>query len=68
MNELIPIENRAVGEGEVPTMNARELHAFHDVGKDFSNWIKDRVEQYSFVENQDFVCSPILASKGARRA
>jgi phage anti-repressor protein len=34
------------------------------VGKDFSNWIKDRIEQYDFLENQDFVCSPVLATNG----
>jgi anti-repressor protein len=25
------------------------------VGKDFSNWIKDRVASYEFAENRDFV-------------
>ena len=24
------------------------------IGKDFSNWIKDRIEKYEFVENHDF--------------
>lgn len=35
-------------------VSARELHQFLMVGKDFSNWIKDRIEKYGFVENQDF--------------
>lgn len=64
MNELIKLGSSKVGEGEVQTVNARDLHAFLEVGKDFSTWIKDRIEQYGFVENQDFVCSPILVSEG----
>lgn len=44
------IDNQAV-----PTVNARELHAYLEIGKDFSNWIKDRIDKYGFVENQDFI-------------
>lgn len=64
MNDLIKIEGRAIGVGQVQTVNARELHAFLEVGKDFSTWIKDRIAQYGFLENQDFVCSPVLGSEG----
>lgn len=53
-----------IGDVVVQTVNARDLHAFLGVGKDFSNWIKDRIAAYSFNENSDFVCSPILASEG----
>ena len=62
--ELIKIEAREISGAIVQTTNARELHAFLEVGRDFSNWIKDRIEQYGFVENRDFVCSSKLASKG----
>lgn len=45
-------------------MNARELHEFLEVGKDFSGWIKGRIEKYGFKENVDFVtCSPKQASE-----
>ncbi|SET61102.1 Phage anti-repressor protein [Nitrosospira multiformis] len=64
MNELIKVEGCTVGNEAVQTVNARELHGFLGVGKDFSTWIRDRVEQYSFLENQDFVCSPVLGSEG----
>ena len=36
------------------TVNARELHAFLQSKQDFSTWIKNRIEKYGFVENQDF--------------
>ncbi|WPJ21729.1 antirepressor [Bacillus phage vB_BpuM-ZY1] len=35
--------------------NARDLHAFLEVGRDFSNWIRGRIEQYGFVEGEDYV-------------
>ena len=55
MNELIQVEERQIGDGTIQTVNARDLHAFLEVGKDFSTWIKGRIEQYSFVEHHDFV-------------
>ncbi len=35
-------------------VNARELHLFLGIGKDFSTWIKKRIEEYKFIENEDF--------------
>lgn len=49
---------------EVQTVDGRTLHAFLQVRRDFTNWIRARIEQYGFVEDRDFVCSPVPASKG----
>lgn len=35
-------------------VNARELHAFLENKRQFADWIKQRIEQYGFVENQDY--------------
>lgn len=35
--------------------NARDLHTFLEVGRDFSNWIRGRIEQYGFVEGEDYL-------------
>lgn len=60
MNELIKIEQK---DG-IETVDARELHEFLRVGKDFSNWIKDRVAKYGFTDGEDFItCTPKLASE-----
>ena len=64
MNQILVISTAKIGENQVQTVNARDLHGFLESGKDFSNWIKDRVESYGFSENSDFVCSPNLASDG----
>lgn len=55
MNALIPVSERLIGAHPVPSVDARELHGFLEVGKDFSSWIKGRIEQYGFVEHHDFV-------------
>jgi anti-repressor protein len=62
-NELVPVYETDTGEKVV---DGRELHQFLEVGRDFTNWIKDRIEKYGFIENDDF--SPVLAktSEGGR--
>lgn len=50
MNELIKITDQ---DGK-RAVSARELYAFLESKRDFSNWIKDRIEKYGFIENQDF--------------
>ena len=35
-------------------VSARELHTFLESKQEFANWIKNRIEKYGFIENQDF--------------
>jgi len=68
---IIPISAGQIADHQTQTVNARDLHAFLEVGKDFSTWIKDRIAQYGFSEHQDYVCienlsSPISGSSKAR--
>ncbi|WP_455474709.1 antA/AntB antirepressor family protein [Bartonella sp. B30(2025)] len=51
---LISISEQAVGQEVVQTVNARDLHAFLEIKSEFRNWINNRIEQYSFIEKQDF--------------
>ena len=55
MNELIKLQPQTINGNTVETVSARELHAFLGVGRDFTNWVKGRISEYDFVENQDFV-------------
>ena len=44
-----------IGGFEQACINARDLHGFLEVGKDFSNWIKKRIDECGYRENQDFI-------------
>ena len=55
LNELI---NLAINGELQQTVNARELHSFLESKQDFSTWIKNRIADYDFVENQDFIAAP----------
>ena len=55
MNELIPLQPQTINGNAVETVSARELHTFLGSKQDFSTWIKNRISEYDFVENQDFV-------------
>jgi len=54
MNYLIKIEQRQIGTELVESVNARELHEKLQVGRDFSNWIKGRIEELNVLENIDY--------------
>mgnify|MGYP003313385824 CR=1 FL=1 len=60
MNALIPIDNNAQGQ---PTVNARDLHDFLEVGKMFTHWIKARIEKYGFIEGQDYILTNAKTGK-----
>ena len=55
MKQLIPIRAETYQGVVKQTVNARDLHAFMEVRRDFSNWIKARIEQYGFVKDEDFI-------------
>ena len=56
MNELIPLQPQTINGNAVETVSARELHAFLESKQQFATWIKNRITDYDFQENQDFIC------------
>ena len=55
MNDLIHIQSQTINDEMVQTVSARELHAFLEVQTRFNDWIKDRIAEYDFIDNQDFI-------------
>lgn len=51
MQELIKITTTESGSQAV---SARELHKFLESKQQFADWIKDRIDKYGFIENQDY--------------
>lgn len=63
MKGMINIELKKIEQGIIPIyenetkerlINARELHDELKNKRKFTDWIKQRIEQYEFLENQDF--------------
>ena len=53
MQDIIPIFTSNFNNSQINSVDARKLHEFLEVKKDFSNWIKNRLKD--FTENQDFI-------------
>lgn len=57
LGALLPINENNGNQA----VNARNLHLFLEVGRDFTNWMKDQIEKCDLVENQDY---EVFAEKG----
>ncbi|WP_162505820.1 antA/AntB antirepressor family protein [Candidatus Arsenophonus triatominarum] len=55
MQNLINIETKNINGGLIQTVNARDLHAFLEIKSRFNDWIKNRIREYNFIENLDFI-------------
>lgn len=62
-DDMMPVYETERGDKFI---SARDLHEKMLIGKDFSTWMKDRIDKYGFIEGEDF--SPILvkSSNGGR--
>ena len=70
---MITIKLKKVEEGTVPIyeneskeklINARELHEELKNRRQFADWIKQRIERYKFVENEDFITFHNFVKRG----
>lgn len=55
MVTLIPVFNGVIQQENMQLVDARILHQFLEVGKKFASWITCRINEYEFIENQDFL-------------
>lgn len=57
-----------IGDELIQSVDARELHTFLEVTTRFNDWINNRIRDFDFVENQDFVTfTENLVSGGKRK-
>lgn len=70
---MITIKLKKVEEGIVPIyeneskeklINARQLHEELNNKRQFADWIKQRIERYKFVENEDFITFHNFVKRG----
>ncbi|WP_324029484.1 hypothetical protein GC087_01440 [Pantoea sp. JZ2] len=72
LNQLVPIQQGNICGESASVVSAKKLHAFLEVGRDFTTWIKARINQYGFTSGVDFIVvenlsSPILGSANINR-
>lgn len=64
MNNIITLHTKTLAGNTVETVSARELHDFLGSKQDFSTWIKARIEDYGFQEEQDYLkVEPVAPQK-----
>ena len=66
MHDLIKIVNTKISDAEIKTANARELHAFLESRQEFANWIKSRIADFGFIDDQDFLTILSKTPNGGR--
>ncbi|WP_100637296.1 antA/AntB antirepressor family protein [Marinomonas sp. ef1] len=52
--QLIPLHTRSINEQPLDTVNARDLHTFLELGRDFNTWINARIKRYGFEFGVDY--------------
>ena len=60
--DLIHVFQAEIGGVMTNACDARTLHKFLEVARDFSTWIKDRIAEYGFTIEQDYTCIESLSS------
>ncbi len=63
--QLIPVFNGALGDRQQQLCDAQDLHTFLSVQTRFNDWVARRIEQYGFIEGEDFY-SFLSKSEGGR--
>ena len=54
-SNLIPVFNGLIQNQPVQLCNARELHAFVESKQEYATWIKNRINEYGFIQNEDYL-------------
>ncbi|MFQ1049047.1 antA/AntB antirepressor family protein [Avibacterium paragallinarum] len=55
MTNLIPIFNGKIQNTQVQLCNARDLHSFLEISSRYNDWISNRITDYGFVQNEDYI-------------
>ena len=66
MNELIKLQPQTINGNAVETVSARELHSFFVSRRKFANWIKSRIADFGFIDDQDFLTILSKTPNGGR--
>jgi phage anti-repressor protein len=68
--DLVPVFTGIIQNQSIQLCSARDLHYFLESQQQFSDWIKNRIEQYGFIVDEDYfikLCNRSDGKAGKRR-
>ena len=54
-SNLIPVFNGLIQNQPIQLCNARELHAFLEIQTRYNDWINNRINEYGFIQDEDYL-------------
>lgn len=54
-SNLIPVFNGSIQNTQIQLCNARELHQFLESKRQYANWIAERITDYGFIQDEDYI-------------
>lgn len=66
MKKEFMLQVKSDGEGK-QIVSGRDLHEYLGVGRDFTTWIKERIEKYRLERNTDFIIVSIAPRNGGTK-
>ena len=54
-SNLIPVFNGLIQNQPVQLCNARELHSFLEIQTRYNDWVKNRINEYGFTQDEDYL-------------
>ena len=63
MTNIIKITKNEIGNAELNSVNARDIHNYLQVNSKFADWIKRAISKYDFKENVDFTIHKFVIGK-----
>lgn len=61
---LVPVFTGTISNQSIQLCNARDLHHSLESQQEFANWIKNRIKQYGFIQNEDYLTNLSNRSDG----
>ena len=54
-SNLIPVFNGLIQNQPVQLCNARELYSFLEIQTRYNDWVKNRINEYGFIQDEDYL-------------
>ena len=54
-SNLVTVFNGIIANQSVQLANSRELHAFLESKQQYTDWIKNRINEYGFIQDEDYL-------------